>query len=144
MGHEQFQDSEHMEIRLPSDDRAFEISGLKYHNGKLAIIKSRYKSYKEESECNDCSLYLYNIKEQNFEIIKEHFESRLVIKEQALCWNKDSKLALILWNEVVVIDIQNKLEEQHFPFDSPYSVEFSEDGSILAIGGDKAILYKVN
>ena len=132
------------EIRLPIEDERCKITGIKYHNEKLAIMKSVYGGKENDNVVHNADLYIFNSKNGHLQAIKERFKIRDVFANtQSLSWNTDEKLASISLSEVIIIDTKNNFEEIVIPFDRPTSVEFSEDGKSIAIGGDKAVLYKL-
>lgn len=132
------------EIRLPIEDKIYKITGMKYHNGKLAIMKSVCGEKENGYIVNNADLYIFNFNNGDLQAIKESFKIRDVFANaQTLSWNRDEKLASIALSEVSIIDTKNNFEEIVIPFDKPTSVEFSEDGKLIAIGGDKAALYKL-
>ena len=132
------------EIRLPIEDNIYSITGMKYHNGKLAIMKSVCGGKENNYIVHNADLYIFNVNNGDLQAIKEGFKIRDVFSTaQSLSWNRDEKLASIALSEVSIIDTKNNFEEIVIPFDKPTSVEFSEDGKLIAIGGNKAVLYKL-
>ncbi len=137
-------DNSTSEIKLPIEKNRYQIAGLKYYNRKLAIMTTVYGGKENDNVFHYANLFIYDLEEERLHIIKEDFKIRDVFSEaQSLSWNAEGKLAFISLNEVIITDTKNNFEETRITIDRPTSVEFSEDGKLLAVGGKKAILYKM-
>lgn len=132
------------EIKLPTTDKRFRIKGIKYMNGKLAILTTIYGGIENDNVFHLATLFLYNLSENKLSVMKENFKVRDVFSEnQSISWSVDNKLAFISLYHVGILDMTQENQEIVIPFDRPTSVVFSENGQALAIGGDKAILYNL-
>jgi hypothetical protein len=139
------QTQERTEIRLPVSGKIYHITCSKFHNKKLAIMRCTYAGMLNDRIVHDAELYIYDLVSGQMQLVRENFKLRETFEgDQTVSWSTDSKLAFISLNEVVMLDTKNKGEEVTIPFHKPSSVEFSAEGKFLAIGGDKAILYKVD
>ena len=132
------------EIRLPLTEENYQIASIKYHKGKLAIMKTVYGGKENGNVFHNADLFVFDLENQNLKTIKERFKIRDVFSNaQILSWNTNGKLAFISLNEIIITDTLNDFSETAVAFDRPTSVEFSEDGKSIAIGGDKALLYRL-
>lgn len=129
------------EIRLPVEKERYRITGIKYYNGKLSIIKSIYGG----TEFKISDLFIFDLENKILNKIKSQFKMRDIFSNAGpLSWNSNNQLAVICLEEILIIDTNNIQNEISIPFDRATSVEFSNDGKSIAIGGDKAVLYKLD
>jgi len=132
------------EIRLPLSEERYRIASIKYHQGKLAIMKKVYGGKENGNVVHNADLFVFDLENKNLKTIKERFKIRDVFANaQILSWSINGKLAFISLNEIIITDTENDYNETAVAFDRPTSVEFSEDGKSIAIGGDKAVLYSL-
>ena len=89
------------------------------------------------------TLFIYDLVNENISVIEENFKTHGCFSSaQALSWSFD-KIAFIELNQVSIFNITEKDKATTIPFDRPTSVVFSDNGDHIAIGGEKAILYKL-
>lgn len=134
------------EIKLPVEQERYRITGIKCHNNKLAILKTRYGGEENNSSFNNAELYIFDLEKNILQLLKKNFKVRDVYSNnQCLSWNSEDKLSFITLDKVVIIDTLKNYEETTILADKPTSVEYSENGKLLAIGGTtKAILQSMD
>ena len=122
------------------------LDGLALFNNHLAILTTSYgKNEKENGELiGESKSYIYNISTGKVVLIKEGCKiKRTFDNYSCIVWNNiGSKLAFIGLHEVYVIDIVNK-SETIIPFEKATSVEFSNCDTGIAVGGEKAKIFKI-
>ena len=96
--------------------------------------------------CSETELYIFDLEKNILQLLKKNFKVRDVYSNtQCLSWNSEDKLSFITLDKVVIIDTLKNYEETTILADKPTSVEYSEDGKLLAIGGTtKAILQSMD
>jgi hypothetical protein len=114
------------------------ISGLALSNNNLAILTTHYS----ESGLREAKSYIYDIKNKKVTLIKDKFKTKDVFYNYGcIAWNNDgNKLAFIGINEVYIVNIENN-DEETIVFEKATSVEFSNCGKGLAVGGQKAKIF---
>jgi hypothetical protein len=117
--------------------------GLALYGNKLAIMTSLYAGKENDNIVFDSKVFIYDIDTKILTLIKENFKIRDVFhKLSIITWSKDGKLAFIGLDEIYLMDIENSFEKA-IKFDRATSVEFSNCGTGIAVGGSKATLYKI-
>ena len=107
-------------------------------------MKKVYGGKENGNVVHNADLFVFDLENKNLKTIKERFKIRDVFANaQILSWSINGKLAFISLNEIIITDTENDYNETAVAFDRPTSVEFSEDGKSIAIGGDKAVLYSL-
>ena len=120
------------------------IRGLTLHDDKLAIMTTYYGGKENERVVHEAKVYIYDTNSKEIKLVKENFKVRDVFKYcDCITWsNGGNKLAFIGLNEVYIIDIESNYE-QAIPFERPSSVAFSNCDTGIAVGGNKAKLFKM-
>jgi hypothetical protein len=121
------------------------IVGLTLHKDQLGILTTRYGGEENEKVVHDAKAYIYNIGSKELKLLKENFKVKDVFyTESCIVWNNSgSKLAFIGLKEFYIFDIENN-QEQALPFERSTSVVFSNCDTGIAVGGDKAKIFKVS
>ena len=123
-----------------------DLAGLAMFNCNLAILTTYYgKAERENDELiKKAKSYVYNIATGKVALIKEDYKIECMFDNYScIVWsNNGNKLAFIGLHEVYIIDIESN-NETIIPFEGATSVEFSNCGMGLAVGGKKAKLFKI-
>lgn len=138
--------NETKEIKLPIEEKRYVITGLKFHNNKLAILKTNYGGEEKGKVFHNADLYIFDLQKNDLHLIKNNFQIRDVYsKVECLAWSIEDKLSYITLNEVVIVDTLNNNNETTIEIERPTSVEFSNNGKQLAIGAEKkAIIHEID
>ena len=120
------------------------IQGLTLHNENLAILATVYGGEIDGDMVDNAKVYVYNIGTKETILIKENFKTPTIFaRESSIAWNNTgSKLAFIGFYEVCIIDFESG-KETTIPFEKATSVAFSNCDKGLAVGGNKAKLFKI-
>jgi len=120
------------------------ICGLALNNNNLAIMTSKYAGKVDGINVCESKVYIYNTDSKNIKLIKENFKINESVFDElgSIVWSKDGKLAFIGLNEIYIVDINNNLEKT-IMHNKATSLEFSNCGTGIAVGGSKAKLYKI-
>ena len=131
-------------IRRSEDGKVIQVSGLALHNKKLAILISSYGGKENEKVVSTAKTYIYDTETKEITLIKENFKMRDVFdRHSCIAWsNSGNKLAFIGLNEVYITDTESN-DEKAVPFERASSVAFSNCDMGIAVGGDKAKLFKI-
>jgi hypothetical protein len=120
------------------------IIGLSLYKDNLAIMTAFYKDKIDDKVVHEAQVYVYNINTRKIIYIKENIQIQDVFYEQGvIIWSIDGKLSFIGLKEVYIIEAKNNYLEKTIPFDMATSVEFSNCGTGMAIGGNKAKIIKI-
>jgi WD40 repeat protein len=126
-----------------SEEYNARLHGLALNKNKLAIMSSIYAGKENDRIVHESKLYIYDVDTKIVKIIKENFRIRDVFYDLGtVVWSKDGKLAFIGLDEIYIMDIENNFENV-IKFERATSVEFSNCGTGIAVGGSKAKLYKI-
>jgi hypothetical protein len=122
------------------------LKGLALFKEKLAITTAYYGKSEEENGrlIGEAKTYVFDILSKRVTLIKDSYKIRSLFDNfSCIVWNnKGNKLAFIGLHEVYIIDTYNN-SEVIIPFDGATSVEFSNCDTGIAVGGDKAKLFKI-
>ena len=121
------------------------IKGLTLHNENLAILATTYGGKIDDDMVDNAKVYVYNIATKETILIKENFKTPTIFdRGSSIVWNNSgSKLVFIGLCEVSIVDFETR-SETIIPFERATSVAFSNCDTGLAVGGDKAKLFRVN
>ena len=117
------------------------LSGLSLFGENLAILTTRYY----DKVASEAKTHIYNTASGKLALVKENFKvsSDPFDENSCIVWNNSgNKLAFIGVEEVYVVDIESN-SETAIQFENATSVEFSNCGMGLAVGGEKAKLFKI-
>ena len=120
------------------------IHGLALNKNDLAIMTSIYAGNVDGQSVNESKVYVYNTDTKKIKLIKESFKIKGGVFDElgSIVWSQDGKLAFIGLNEVYIFDMENNLEKTII-HNRATSLEFSNCGTGIAVGGSKAKLYKI-
>ena len=131
--------------REPDDQSPrWSVCGLALHNEKLAVLMSSYGGTEGGNLVHIAKLYMYDTKTKETTLIKEGFKIRDIFDDYgSIVWNhRGNKVAFIGLHEVYIIAIENSTEIT-LPFERATSVEFSNCDTGIAVGGEKAKMFKI-
>lgn len=120
------------------------VCGLALHKEKLAVLLASYGGKEDNNVIHHAKAFIYNVKTKEITLLKQGFKIRDVFDDYgSIVWNhRGNKLAFIGLHEIHVIDMENH-DEMTIPFERATSVEFSNCDTGIAVGGEKAKIFKV-
>lgn len=119
------------------------INGLSLYKNNLAIMTSFYAGEENGNIIHESRVYIYNVNSKVVKLIKEKFKTKDVFYDLgSIVWSNDGKLAFIGLDEIYIIDVENN-SEKVIRHEKATSVEFTNCGTGIAVGGVKAKLYKI-
>jgi WD40 repeat protein len=119
------------------------INGLSLYKNNLAIMTSFYAGTENDNIVHEAKVYVYNTDTTSVKLIKENFKIKDVFYDfGSIVWSNDGRLAFIGLDEIYIIDMEN-VSEKTIKHEKATSVEFTNCGTGIAVGGTKAKLYKL-
>jgi hypothetical protein len=120
------------------------IRGVAMTNDNLSCMVDKIGMFVAGSGVTIASLYVLALPDKNVVYRKEEFMVRDTFSTNCcMSWSADERLTFIGLDEVFVLDMKNGEPAMAIPFPRPSSVSFSNCGTAVAIGGDKAMLCKL-
>jgi hypothetical protein len=106
-------------------------------------MTSFYAGEEHGNIVHESKVYIYNIDSHAVKLIKENFKTKDVFYDLgSIAWSNDGKLSFIGLDEIYIVDIENNIEKA-IKHEKATSVEFTNCGIGIAVGGTKTKLYKI-